>query len=150
MPTRRSEARPRPLPTAAVSVSWAGPLRSGALARSCSREVPLELGGGRGVGNAAPARLAVAADRLMFDNRPEPGGRDEAHLLGELPSPPDIRNGEPRRPPKLVSHPMHRAGRWRSADGESPSIPSTGPARERTSRDDLFHEPEAQPKTVIA
>jgi len=37
-------------------------------------------------------------------------GRALGHAEGhELPSPPDTRNGEPRRPPKLVSHPMHRA-----------------------------------------
>ncbi len=56
----------------------------------------------------------------------------------------------PRRPPKLVGHPMLTPRLLARGDRALPSIPSTGSARETGPGDDLFLEPDAQPKCVTA
>ena len=60
--------------------------------------------------------------------------------------------GATRTPPMLVGDPVpterpaaHSCKATRTTD---PPIPSTGPARRRTPVSDLFHEPEAHPKTA--
>jgi hypothetical protein len=52
--------------------------------------------------------------------------------------------------PALVGHPMQRTRPAAPATVQAPSIPSTESTREQDPSDDLFHEPEAQPKTVTA
>ena len=59
-----------------------------------------------------------------------------------------------RTPPMLVGDPVpteRPAAQSCKATGTTdPPIPSTGPARRRTPVSDLFHEPEAHPKTAAA
>jgi hypothetical protein len=50
----------------------------------------------------------------------------------------------------LVGHPMHRAPDMTPVDAGAPSIPSIESAQEQGPGDDLFREPEAQPKFVTA
>jgi hypothetical protein len=50
----------------------------------------------------------------------------------------------------LVGHPMLRAQPPTPVGTGAPSIPSIESAREQDPSDDLFHEPEAQPKFVTA
>jgi hypothetical protein len=63
-------------------------------------------------------------------------------------------DGRHARPPMLVGDPVPTEGpppppSSNDATGTiDPPIPSTGPARRRTPDSDLFHEPEAHPKTA--
>ena len=50
----------------------------------------------------------------------------------------------------LVGHSMLWTQTPAPAESSAPSIPSTESARERDPGDDLFHGPEAQPKSVTA
>jgi len=61
------------------------------------------------------------------------------------------RRGVHQWSPVLVGHPMRGQADTSSRSAHrGPSIPSTESAREQSLGDDLFHEPEAQPKFVTA
>ena len=112
-----------------------------------------------GLPGTRPATISFTSPKLSRNrHRQEPPEANTATASEPKRPPPVIqapiatrhRNGEPRWPPELVSHPMHGAQSGVPAGGMPHQFPRTGPARERTPSDDLFHEPEAQPKTVTA
>jgi hypothetical protein len=85
----------------------------------------------------------------------EPLARPLTNPRGErcLPRTPDTTTmGATRTPPMLVGDPVpteRPAAHSCTATGTTdPPIPSTGPARRQTPVSDLFHEPEAHPKTA--
>ena len=96
-----------------------------------------------------------AARTGAHQRREHPLARPLTNPRGErcLPRTPDTTTmGATRTPPMLVGDPVPTerpaAHSCKATGTTDPPIPSTGPARRRTPVSDLFHEPEAHPKTA--